>query len=128
MIINPRGDIIAEGGREPDAIVMAGTTADFRARLFRERVPEAYQMLTEARPPILDKLKHIQVASPEDASRLMAEGLTTGADAFYEADGWLAEGRIEDAKERFVALAGHFGTLWIGRASRERLQSIADAK
>lgn len=140
LVISPQGEILADGGREPDAIVAAdidlaggreagdalgGFTSDFRARLFRERVPSAYGLLLEERPPVLDKLRDIPVPSPEEAAALFAEGLTTGADAFYEAERWLAEGRIEEARRRFEELSAHFGTLWIGRAAREQLQRIA---
>lgn len=139
LIISPRGDILADGGQEPDAIVVAdidptagreagdalgGLTSDFRARLFRERVPAAYGPLMAEHPPILERLRDVPVPSPEAAAALCAEGLTTGADAFYEADRCLAEGRIEDARRRFEELAEHFGTLWIGRVSRERLERI----
>ena len=57
----------------------------------------------------------------------MAEGLTTGAESFYEADRWLAEGRAEEARERFEALSARFGTTWIGRVSRERLEKMGPA-
>ena len=135
LVISPKGEILADGGQEPDAIVTAdidpaggrdagdalgGITSDFRARLFRERVPSAYGILMSERPPILEKLKDVSVASPEEAAALCAEGLTTGADAFYEADRWLAEGHVEDARRRFEELAEHFGTLWIGRVARSR--------
>ncbi len=139
MVIGPKGEILAEGGKAQDAVVAAdidpsagreagdslgGLTADFRARLFRERNPEAYQILTDPHPPALDKLRHIPVPSIERAAALMAEGLTTGADAFYEADHWLAAGRTEEARACFEELAAHFGTIWIGRVSRERLEQL----
>jgi len=141
MVISPKGEILADGGQEPDAIVAAdidpaggreagdalgGITSDFRARLFRERVPSAYGILMSERPPILEKLKGVPVPSPEEAAALFAEGLTTGADAFYEAERWLAEGRVGEARRRFEELAEHFGTLWIGRVSRERLKRIQE--
>jgi predicted amidohydrolase len=141
LVISPQGEILADGGREPDAIVAAdidpasgreagdalgGFTVDFRARLFRERVPSAYGILMEEHPPLLDHLRDIPVPSPEEAAALFAEGVTTGAEAFYEGERWLAEGRIEEARRRFEELSEHFGTLWIGRASRERLQKIAE--
>jgi len=143
MVISPKGEILADGGREPDAIVTAdidltsgrdagdalgGITSDFRARLFRERVPSAYGILMKEHPPILEKLKDIPVPSSEAAAALFAEGLTTGADAFYEAERWLSEGKVKEAKRRFEALSEHFGTLWIGRASRERLKKISPQK
>ncbi len=141
MIISPKGEILADGGREPDAIVTAdidltsgrdagdalgGITTDFRARLFRERVPGAYRILMDEHPPILDKLRDVSVPSPEEAAALCAEGLTTGADAFYEAERWLSQGKIEEARRRFEELSRHFGTIWIGRVSRDRLKDIND--
>lgn len=140
MVINPKGEIEASGDGKPDAIVTAdidlsrgreagdalgGITSDFRARLFRERVPGAYGILMEENPPILQKLKHIPVPSAEEAAALFAEGITTGSDAFYEAERWLAEGKVEEAKHRFDSLSKHFGTLWMARASRERLKKMA---
>jgi len=139
LIINPKGEILANGGREPDAIVTAeidinsgrdagdalgGVTSDFRARLFRERVPGAYGILMDEHPPILDKLRDIPVPSPEEAAALFAEGLTTGEDAFSEAEKLRAEGKIEEARRRFEELSEHFGTIWIGRASRDRLEKL----
>jgi len=141
MIISPKGEILADGGRELDAIVAAdidptsgrdtgdalgGVTSDFRARLFRERVPNAYSILMEEHPPILNKLKDIPVPTAEEAAALFAEGLTTGADAFYEAERWLSEGKVQEARRRFEDLSEHFGTIWIGRASRDRLKKISE--
>ena len=141
MIISPKGEILAEGGSEADAIVTAdidpaggrdagdalgGITVDFRARLFRERNPAAYGILTEQNPPVLEKLKEVPVPSIEEAARLFNEGLTTGADAFYEAERWMQEGRIEEARQRFEELAEHFGTIWIGRAACEQLAKIGE--
>lgn len=139
MVIGPRGEILAEGGKAQDTIVAAqidlaggreagdslgGLTSDFRARLFRERNPAAYAILTDPSPPALDKLRHIAVPSIAEASALMAEGPTTGADAFYEADRWLKGGKTEAARQRFAELGDRFGTTWIGRVSRERLEKL----
>jgi len=139
LIIGPKGEILADGGREPDAIVTAdidpaggreagdslgGMTEDFRARLFRERVPSAYGILMEQHPPALDKLKDVHVPRAEEVAALCAEGMTTGADEFYEAEALLREGKRDEAKRRFEYLSEHFGTLWIGRVARERLAEI----
>jgi len=139
LIINPKGEIIAEGGNQPDAIITAqidlavgreagdalgGTTADFRARLFRERNPAAYRILTEENPPGLERLQHIEVPSIEQAAALMAEGMTTGADAFYQAERWIEQGQTALARQRFTELAQHFGSVWIGRVAQERLACI----
>jgi len=141
LIISPKAEVLADGRSDPEGILTAdidptsgrdasdahgGVTADFRARLFRERVPSAYGILMDENPPILEKLKDIHVPSGEEAAALGAEVFTTGADAFSEADGWLGEGRTEEARKRFEELAEHFGTTWIGRASRDRLQKLAE--
>ena len=143
MIISPRGEILAEGGRDPDAIIAAdidlavgreagdahgGITTDFRARLFRERNPSAYGILMEKHPPILDKLKDIYVPTKEEAMTLGAEAFTTGPDAFYEAERWLSEGKTDEAMQRFEELAERFGSTWIGRASRDRLKKMAEGQ
>jgi len=140
LIISPKGEILAQGGGESDAIVTAdvdlaagraagdahgGITTDFRARLFRERNPRAYGSLMDETPPILEKLKEVRVPTREEAQALFADALTTGGEAFYEADRLLSEGKTEEAKKRFEELAEHFGTAWIGRASRERLKRMA---
>lgn len=143
LIISPKAQILADGRSDPEGILTAdidltegrdagdahgGVTPDFRARLFRERVPGAYGILLDDNPPILAKLKDIYVPSGEEAAALGAEVFTTGADAFYEADKWLGEGRIEEASSRFEKLAQHFGTTWIGRSSRDRLQKIDEGE
>jgi len=135
MIISPKGEILAEGGGA-DRIIAAdidptggrdsgdahgGVTEDFRARLFRERNPAAYGMLTTEHPPALERLEHIAVPTVQQASDMFNEALTTGADAFYEAEEWQKEGRLLEARARFEQLSERFGTAWIGRASRERL-------
>lgn len=139
MVIGPKGEILAEGDG-PDAIMavdidpaggreagdaLGGTTADFRARLFRERNPAAYGILTDEHPPALDRLAHVPMPTVEEAARRFAEGLTTGADALYEAEEWARQGRTAEARQRFEELAEGFGTTWIGRASRERLEALS---
>ena len=141
MIISPKAKILAEGGNNPDAIVTAdidisggrqagdahgGTVADYRARLFRERNVKAYGILLDENPPILDKLKDVYVPTRAEAVALSAEVGTTGAVAFEEAERLLDEGKVAQAKERFEQLTEHFGTTWIGRASRDRLKKIAE--
>ena len=141
MVISPKGEILAEGSGA-DRIITAdidptggrdagdahgGITEDFRARLFRERNPAAYGLLTAEHPPALDRLQHVPVPTAQEAADLFNEALTTGADAFYEAEEWQKAGRVEEARERLVQLSERFGTAWIGRASRERLADLPPA-
>ena len=139
LIISPRGEILAEGGNEPDALVSAtidpttdreagdaltGLTSDFRARLFRERNPAAYGVLTDPNPPAMERLKDVPVPTIEEAAALMARALTTGADEFAQAEKLAGAGDLTGARDRFTQLAGIFGTTWIGRRSQERLQEL----
>ncbi len=139
MIIDPKGEILADGGGQDDILfadidldagreagdALGGITTDYRARLFRERNPKAYGILVDPEPPALTKLGHVQVPSIKEAAKLMNEGLTTGGDAYREAEKLLSEGKKEEARERFQELSDHFGTIWIGRASRTKLEEIA---
>ena len=101
-----------------------GTFPDHRARLFRERMPAAYSILTDPDPPILRKLKHVPIPSGEEASRLGAEVLTTGDDRFRAAEKLLEVGKRDEAIAEFEAMSVHFKTTWIGRASRDRLKEL----
>jgi hypothetical protein len=139
MIIGPKGQILAEAENSGDCIVTAdvdltsgreagdalgGTTQDFRARLFRERNPAAYRILTEENPPALARLRDVVVPSEAEATALFAEGITTGAERFYEAQRLQQAGEIEAARELFADLGARFGTLWMGTAARERLAAL----
>src|SRR4026209_1412509 len=87
MIISPQGKIVAQA-EGPDGLAIAdidprgqreGGNAlnwqrDMRARLFRERNPEAFRILTDPHPPVLDKVP-IDLTSRE-AGRIMARALT----------------------------------------------------
>lgn len=88
MIISPRGEILASA-EGPDGIVFADVDPgkgrqggdamnhqqDMRARLFRERNPDAFGILTESNPPILEKIP-IEI-SQQEAGRIAAERLKT---------------------------------------------------
>lgn len=139
MILGPKGQILqqAEGGG--DHIVAAdvdltagreagdalgGTTADFRARLFRERNPSAYKILTDENPPALERLRHVDVPTEAEAKARFAEGITTAAERFYEAERLQAAGDVDAASAIYEDLVARLGTLWMGAAARERLVQL----
>lgn len=101
-----------------------GTFPDHRARLFRERMPAAYSILTDPNPPALAKFAHMPIPSGDEASRLGAEVLTTGADRFSAAEKLAKAGKRDEAIAEFEAMSAHFKTTWIGRASRARLKEL----
>ena len=89
MILSPQGKILARakgadglaiadidpfGGREGgDAF---NTQRDMRGRLFRERAPETYGILSDPKPPVLAKVP--SKVTKDEAIRIMATALTTG--------------------------------------------------
>src|SRR5258705_1978964 len=95
MIISPQGKIVAKA-EGPDGLAMADIDVrgqreggdalnwqrDMRARLFRERNPEAFHILTDTNPPVLRKvaINHTQ----QEAGRIMVRALTTGEEEFKQ--------------------------------------------
>src|ERR1051326_8804590 len=75
--IDPRGP--REGG---DAL---NWQPDMRARLFRERNPEAFHILTDTNPPVLAKVPIDHTS--QEAGRIMARALTLGEEEFRLANG-----------------------------------------
>jgi predicted amidohydrolase len=135
MIISPRGDVLAEASG-PDDITIADIDpfggrqggdamnhqADMRARLFRERSPAAYGILTDPNPPILTKVP--EVISAEEVIRIASQTLTIGEQRFKEADTLLRDGKTREARDAFEALRAEFPHSWIDRVSRERLAKL----
>lgn len=136
MIINPKGDIIVEA-KGPDSIAIAdidpfagrqggdafNSQEDMRARLFRERSPAAFGMLTDPNPPVLRKVP--EVTTIEEAVRVANGGLTVGERRFNEASALQREGKKEDARRAYEALIVDFPRTWIDRVSKERLAALA---
>ncbi|MEX0711506.1 MAG: nitrilase-related carbon-nitrogen hydrolase, partial [Pirellulales bacterium] len=136
MIISPQGKVLAEaegqdslaiadidprGGREGgDAL---NHQADMRARLFRERSPEAFGILTEREPPILRKAP--ETIGIADAVRIGAGTLTAGEDRFKAAEALARAGKRDEAVRAFEQLRRDFPHTWIDRVSRERLAQTA---
>jgi len=139
-IISPAGEVLAQGETSPHLTVAAfdpfsgrefgdatgGTWPDHRARLFRERVPEAYAILTEATPPVLARYAETPLPPVDDVARLAAEVLTTGEERFSAAGKLVEAGKISEAVREYEAMSEHFGTTWIGRRSRERLAGLRE--
>lgn len=135
MVVSPQGKIIARangidglaiadidpfGGREGgDAF---NTQRDMRGRLFRERVPEAYGILTDSKPLVLAKAS--SNVTKDEAIRIAETGLTIGEEQFKEASDLARAGKIEEAIRLFEKLRDEYRTSWIERAARERLTQL----
>jgi predicted amidohydrolase len=135
MILSPQGKVIARA-TEPDGLAIAdidpsggreagdafNTQADMRGRLFRERVPEAYDILTDPAPPVLAKVA--SNVTRDEAIRIMEIGLTTGEDRFNQAKALAREGKSAEAIRLFEQLCRECRTSWIDRASSQRLETL----
>jgi predicted amidohydrolase len=135
MVISPHGEILVEGEGLDDIAIAEidprggreGGDAmnwqrDMRARLFRERAPAAYGILTDPCPPVLANVP--ETISVAEAVRVAAQTLTIGERRFNEADALLREGRTEEARRAFEHLCSDLPQSWIDRVSRERLAKI----
>jgi predicted amidohydrolase len=135
MIISPRGKVIATAAG-PDELAVAdidphggreggdafNTQQDMRGRLFRERVPESYGILTEPSPPVLAKVP--SNVTRDEAIRIMATALTTGEERFNEANDLARANRKDAAIRLFEQLCAECRTSWIDRAARERMRVL----
>jgi predicted amidohydrolase len=135
MIISPKGKVIATA-KEPDGLAIAdidphggrdggdayNTQRDMRGRLFRERVPEAYGILSDPNPPVLAKVPSNMTR--DDAIRIFAIALTTGNERLKEGDALAKKGQTAAAIRLFERLCEECPTSWIDRAARARLQAL----
>ncbi|HAV61607.1 MAG TPA: hypothetical protein DCY13_04485 [Verrucomicrobiales bacterium] len=135
MIISPQGRIIARAeGR--DGLAMADIDLhgqreggdsmnwqrDMRARIFRERNPEAFEVLTDTNAPILAKVPIAQTS--EEAGKIMARALTVGEEEFRRADALAAAGETGKAIAAFERLQREYPGTWIDRRAQERVERL----
>lgn len=139
MVISPRGKIIARA-EGPDGLAIAdidpkggrqGGDAmnhqrDMRARLFRERNPAAFGILTDPNPPVLEKVP-INITSRE-AGRIAARVLTIGEEEFQQAESLARAGKTSDAIAAFDRLRAEYRGSWIERVASERLRTLQHSK
>lgn len=135
MIIAPTGKVLAEG-TGPDDIVTADINPfggrqqgdamnfqqDIRARLFRERSPAAFGILTDPNPPVLEKVP--EATTIDDAVRIANGVLTEGEHEFHAAADLQKEGRRDEAIRAFEKLTKKYPNSWIDRVARQRLKAI----
>jgi len=138
MIISPQGKIVAQA-EGPDGLAIADIDVhgqreggdalnrqrDMRARLFRERNPEAFGILTDPSPPVVNK---VPIAlTQQEAGRIMARALTVGEDEFKQANVLVQQDRTEEAIAAFERLRKEYPATWIDRRSEERLARLRPA-
>lgn len=138
MIISPQGKIVARA-EGPDGLAIAeidprgereGGDAmnwqrDMRARLFRERNPEAFGILSDTNPPVLAKVP-ISL-TPQQAGVIMARALTVGEDEFKMANQLVRDSKTNEAIAAFERLRREYSGTWIDRQSEETLGQFQTA-
>jgi predicted amidohydrolase len=139
MIISPQGKVLAEG-KGQDGIAIAdinpfggreggdalNSQADMRARLFRERNPDAYRILTDPNPPVLKKIP--PTITVEDAVRIGSGTLTIGEERFNQAEALARGGKTGEAIAVFEELRADFPNTWIDRSALARLAKLRPAE
>ena len=135
MIISPKGEILVEA-KGSDSIAIADIVPaagreggdamnhqrDMRARLFRERSPEAYGILTRPDPPGLTRVP--ETMSIDRAVEVSRATLTVGEGRFKAAATLQREGRTDEAIRAYERLIEEFPKTWIDRVSRKRLADL----
>jgi hypothetical protein len=135
MILSPQGAVLAEGNK-PDDIAVAdlnpfgrreggdalNAQVDMRARLFRERNPAAYGLLTDPNPPALKKVP--ATITVDQAVRLWEKLLATGQDRFQKAEDLLKAGKTQEAIQSFEKLRTDFRGTWVDRSARKQLAAL----
>jgi predicted amidohydrolase len=135
MIVSPQGKVLAEA-QGPDTMAVAdidpfggreGGDAmnhqrDMRARLFRERNPAAFQILTNPNPPVLAKIP--ATITEKEAVRVAHRVLTVGQEEFRAADALSRSGKTDEAVAAFERLRREYRDSWIDRVAGQRLVSL----
>src|SRR5437667_4338767 len=126
MIISPQGKVIAQA-KEADGLAIAdidpfsgreggdafNTQRDMRGRIIRERVPQAYGILTDPNPPVLAQVP--SNVTRDVGIRIMATVLTSGEERFNEAQALARAGKREEAIRLLEKLCEECRTSWIDR-------------
>ncbi len=135
MIISPQGKIVAKAD-QPDGLAIADIDplgereggdainyqTDMRARLFRERNPAAFGILTDPTPPVLS-IVPLNLTG-DRAYRLAARVLTIGEEQFNQACSLEKAGKVEQAIAAFKKLTGEYPDSWIDRESKKHLRQL----
>jgi predicted amidohydrolase len=136
MIISPQGKILSQA-KEPDGFAIAdidphggregGDAAnlqqDMRARLFRERNPAAFAILSDLNPPVLSKVP-APTLSRQRAGDIFERMLTVGQEEFNQAQRLVRDGHQDEAVAAFKRLIEEYPETWIDRASQTRLAEL----
>jgi hypothetical protein len=98
---------------------------DMRARLFRERNPAAFGVLTDTNPPVLAKVP--ATITEEEAVRIANKVLTVGQEESSAAEALARAGKTAEAIEAFGRLRVEYRGSWIDRVAAQRIEKLQGA-
>ena len=134
---SPKGEVLAEersaediaiadvdpkGGRENADWSNAQT--DMRARLFRERRPDAFSVLADPDPPVLADLPEMEPGPPPVIAEIYRKGTTVGHLEYERAQQLASDGDKEVAIAAYKQLIADYPNSWFDRTARERLVEL----
>ena len=139
MILSARGEILVDE-REPGAIAIldidpfdgrqnadfANWQHDMRCRIFRERRPEAYGVLTDPHPPALDRLPMYTPLPAIEIADIFSRATTVGHVEYDHAQELVRKGEIGKAIEALEAMQVAYPGTWFDRMAREQLPALRE--
>jgi hypothetical protein len=141
MIISPQGEILVDE-REPGALAIAdidptgrrqaadfaNTQEDMRARLFRERRPATYALLTDPHPPVLDQLPPIAYGPAIEIADRFGRAFTVGHVHWDAAEELVRRGDTAEAIQAYRAIQAEYPGTWFDRMAGARLAELEGKK
>ena len=137
MIISPKGEVLAEaleaeeiaiadidpkGGRENAD--WSNAQKDMRARLFRERRPDAFSVLTDPNPPVFANLPEMEPGPPSVIAEIYRKATTVGHLEYDRALKMMNDGNLSGAIRAFKQLVNDYPNTWFERTARERIDEM----
>ena len=137
MIISPKGEILVDEKR-PGAIAIADIDpfdgrqaadfanwqSDMRSRLFRERRPDAYNVLIDPNPPVLDRLPMYTPVPALEIVDIFHRGTTQGHIEYDRAQALVRNGDIYSAIKTLENMQVDYPGTWFDRMARDQLPAL----
>jgi hypothetical protein len=97
-----------------------------RARIYRERRPEAYGALTDPHPPALDRLPMYTPVPALEIADIFHRATTVGHVEYDHAQELARRGEIDKAIEALEAMQVEYPGTWFDRMAREQLPALRE--
>ena len=95
-----------------------------RARLFRERRPDAFSVLTDPNPPVFANLPEMEPGPPSVIAEIYRKATTVGHLEYDRALKMMNDGNLSGAIRAFKQLVNDYPNTWFERTARERIDEM----